>query len=247
MVGSSRAPSVRLGVALYLGYLAVFFTTWAINRVDYTRIGEDTTTTKLWYALPTLFGCVFLVVAISLLGWWRVTLFDRTRSGPGWVWVLPLLMTLIIVNNFFNVPADSLSPALLLWSALGAVGVGFGEEVATRGTLLVGLRSAMNERKSWFVSTLLFAALHIPNMFFGLPAASMPIQVVLTFIMGSGLYAVRRVSGTLLLPIALHGLWDSSLLLGVAAGVTPSLLQFTVYPVAIVGAVAVLRRAQSPV
>ena len=58
-----RKPTPGMGLLLYAGYLAIFFTTWAINGVDYLRIGESTETTRLWYALPTLFGCAFLVVA----------------------------------------------------------------------------------------------------------------------------------------------------------------------------------------
>jgi hypothetical protein len=89
----------RMGFLLYFGYLAIFFTTWAINGVDCLRIGESAETTKLWYALPTLFGCALLVVAISVLGWWRIVLFDKSKSGPLWVWVLPILIAGIILNN----------------------------------------------------------------------------------------------------------------------------------------------------
>jgi hypothetical protein len=42
--------------------------------------------------LPALFACAFLVVAISLLGWWHIALFDKVRSGPTWVWILPVVM-----------------------------------------------------------------------------------------------------------------------------------------------------------
>ena len=52
-------------------------------------------------------------------------------------------------------------------------------------------------------------------------------------------------SGTLLLPMALHGLWDSALFLNVATGGEPSLAQFAVYPLAIVCVVAVLRQSWS--
>ena len=244
--GSPRPPSVWLGVLLYLGYLAVFFAAWTINQVDYTRIGEDVQTTKLWYALPTLLGCAFLVVSITALGWWPMALFDKVTSGPRWVWLLPVAMALVIANNFRGLPAGQLSPALLLWSTLGAIGVGFGEEMATRGSLIVGLRSRFNEGKVWLLSTLAFAALHVPNVIFGLPVSAMPVQVALTFIMGGGLYVMRRISGTLLLPMAFHGLWDSSLFLSVTTGVTPSAIQFAVYPLAIVCTIAVLLRKQSP-
>jgi hypothetical protein len=98
---------VRLGVLLYVGYLAVFFGTWTVNRVDYTRIGENAETTKLWYACPTLLGCAFLVVAISVLGWWRLTLVDKLKSGPKWVWILPAVMALVIGNNFLWPPVEA--------------------------------------------------------------------------------------------------------------------------------------------
>lgn len=235
-----RKPSVWLGMLLYFGYLAVFFSTWAINGVDYNRIGENAETTKLWYAFPTLFGCSFLVVAINILGWWRIVLFDKSKSGPQWIWILPVAMTLIILNNFLGMPSGKLSPELLLWSTLGAVGVGFGEEMITRGSMIVGLRSRFSEGRVWLISTLLFSALHVPNVIFGLPMSSMPIQVLLTFIMGSGFYVMRRMSGTLILPMVLHGLWDSSLCLNVATGGEASAVQFAVYPLAIACLIGVL-------
>jgi membrane protease YdiL (CAAX protease family) len=239
---SRREPSVWIGILLYLGYLAVFFTTWSINGVDYNRIGQNAETTKLWYAFPTLFGSAFLVVAISILGWWRMVIFDKSKSGPQWAWILPIATVAIILNNFLRIPLDKLSADLLLWSSLGAVGVGFGEEMITRGSMIVGLRSRFSEGKVWLICTLLFSALHVPNVLFGFPMYAMPIQVLLTFIMGSGFYVMRRMSGTALLPMMLHGLWDSSLFLIVATGGQPSATQFAVYPLAIACAIAVVRK-----
>lgn len=235
-----RAPSIELGLLLYAGYLAIFFTTWVVNGIDYVRIGANAETVRLWYALPTLFGCAFLVVAITVLGWWRLVLFDRSTAGPRWVWILPAAMAAVIVHNVVELPIDRLPPGLLLWALLGAVGVGFGEEMITRGSLVVGLRSRWSEGPVWLVSSLLFAALHAPNVFFGLPPEAMPAQLLLTFVMGGGFYVIRRVSGTLLLPMLLHGLWDSSLFLHVAAGQQPSPAQFLVYPVAIVCVIAMM-------
>lgn len=72
-----------MAILLYAGYLALFFATWTINGVDYNRIGESAETTKLWYAFPTLFGCAFLVAALSVLGWWRPVLFDQAKARCG--------------------------------------------------------------------------------------------------------------------------------------------------------------------
>jgi hypothetical protein len=126
------------------------------------------------------------------------------------------------------------------------VGVGFGEEMITRGSMIVGLRSRFSEVRAWLISTLLFSALHVPNVFFGLPSVEMPLQVLLTFIFGSGMYVIRRIAGTLILPMVLHGLWDSALFLGVSTGVEPSAAQFAVYPLAIVCAIVVLLRIRKP-
>lgn len=112
--------------------------------------------------------------------------------------------------------------------------------------MIVGLRSRFSEVRAWLISTLLFSALHVPNVFFGLPSVEMPLQVLLTFIFGSGMYVIRRIAGTLILPMVLHGLWDSALFLGVSTGVEPSAAQFAVYPLAIVCAIVVLLRIRKP-
>lgn len=239
------APSLLAGLAVYAGYLAVFYATWAVNGVDYLRIGSTADSARLHYALPTLFGSVVVVLALTGLGWWRIALFDRTRQGPAWAWAGPALMLALALASLSRLRPEGLSAALVLWSVLGGIGVGFGEEMITRGALLVGLRSRCSEGRAWLWSTLAFSALHAPNGLFGLPWAMVPGQLLLTFIVGSLLYACRRLSGTLLLPIVLHGLWDSAVFLPAATGATPFLASFALYPVAIVCAVAVLRRGSA--
>jgi len=236
-------PRVSIGLAVYAGYLAIFYTTWVVNQVDYETIGMTAESAKLHYALPTLFGCAFLLVAVSVLGWWRPVLFERERSGPQWALVGPIAMLLLAVASYFTLQPDRASAALVWWSVLGGIGVGVGEEIITRGTLLVALRSRFTEGRVWLISTLAFSALHFPNMFFGLPAAAMAGQLVLTFVMGTLLYAARRLGGTLLLPIFLHGLWDSGIFLPRATGAGPFLPAYFVYLVAIACAIPVIRRS----
>ncbi|MCP9793267.1 CPBP family intramembrane metalloprotease [Vulcanococcus limneticus Candia 3F8] len=177
-----------------------------------------------------------------------MVLFDKTKSGPRWAWALPIAMAGIIAMNFLAATSKQPRFELLSWSMLGAVGVGFGEEMITRGSMIVGLRSRFSEGKVWLISTLLFSALHIPSVLFGFPLWAMPVQVLLTFIMGSGFYAIRRVSGTLIVSMVLHGLWDSALFLNDAVGGESSSIQYAVYPIAIICVVAVLlwgRNAQA--
>jgi uncharacterized protein len=96
----------------------------------------------------------------------------------------------------------------MLLIAGGAL-VGFNEEVLTRGILVVGWRgSTPNEAWVWFWPTLLFGLLHLPNAFFGLGLVDAAIQVVFTFLFGTGQYIIRRLGGTLLIPVAFHGAWN---------------------------------------
>ena len=231
------APSVAAALVLYAGYLALFFTTWVVNDVDYMTIGQTAESAKLHYALPTLIGSAFLVVMLTVFGWWRITLFDPQRSGPRWAWLGPLCMFCISASAFLRWASHrrfqlaAVVSLLVLWCVLGGIGVGFGEEMATRGALLVGLRARHSEEKVWLVSTLMFSALHMPNVLFGEPLLGVLRQLVMTFLFGS-----------LLLPMFLHGFWDTSLFLPRATGSDPNLWAFAVYPLAIACAVAVVRQ-----
>ena len=235
-------PSIGAAFALYTGYLVVFFITWIVNNVDYPTIGKTTESAKLHYALPTLFGSTFLVLMVTAFGWWRITLFDRHRSGPRWAWIGPIGMFAIAASSFALMSRQGASAELVMWSVLGGIGVGFGEEMITRGALVVGLRTKFSEEKVWLYSTLAFSALHVPNALFGEPVGAMLAQLVLTFIFGSLLYVTRRLAGTLLLSMFLHGLWDSSVFLPRATGSDISYLPLVLYPVAIASAIAVVLR-----
>lgn len=209
---------IRYALLIYFAYLAIFYFTWAVTKVDYPSIGKNEQSLMLWYALPTLLASSFVIIAISALGWWKATFFETKKFGSKWIYALPALILMVIVFNFSNTNVGSLTIGIIAWSILGGIGVGFGEEIITRGSLLVGLRSQYREGLVWLYSTLFFAALHIPNVLFGLDIALMLIQLVLTFIMGSALYVIRRLSGSLLPAIALHGLWDTSIFLPMATG-----------------------------
>ncbi|MFD8769707.1 CPBP family intramembrane glutamic endopeptidase [Microbacterium oxydans] len=98
--------------------------------------------------------------------------------------------------------------------------VGFTEEIVNRGLLLTALRSRFSEVWVWFFSSALFAVTHFVNVLLGAPLAGTISQVGAAFLMGTTLYILRRVTGSLIWAMVLHGLWDFSVF---ATGVgTPS-------------------------
>ena len=96
----------------------------------------------------------------------------------------------------------------ILWALVAGVLVGFAEEGTYRGLAVVAFRSGYSELHVWLFSTLLFMYLHAWNFLAGQDLGPTIAQLVFTFVLGSVLYAVRRATGTLIIPMLLHGGWD---------------------------------------
>ena len=101
-----------------------------------------------------------------------------------------------------------LDTEFIVWAAVAAVLVGFAEEGTYRGLSVVAFRSGYSEFRVWLFSTLLFMYLHAWNFLAGQDLGPTVAQLVFTFALGSVLYAVRRATGTLIIPMLLHGGWD---------------------------------------
>jgi membrane protease YdiL (CAAX protease family) len=100
-------PSVGIGLAIYFLYLAIFFTVWIVNKVDYPEIGKTLESTKLHYAMPTLIASIAVAIVISFLGWWKIVLFDKEKSGPKWAWIGPIAMLLLAVGSLTQLNGEN--------------------------------------------------------------------------------------------------------------------------------------------
>lgn len=203
------APKVWRGVLALLLYLAVFYGVWIFNGIDYPHIGDSADTLWKWYVAPLAAGTVVLVIVVSIYGWWRPALFEERRRVPAWVWLIPGVLAVIAILNLILGDSSRVTPTMWMLLVTGSLLVGFNEEMATRGQLIVALRSRFGELGVWFFSCLLFGLLHLPNTLFGTGLLGL-FQVVLTFCAGSVFYLLRRVSGTLIAAMLLHALWDFS-------------------------------------
>jgi hypothetical protein len=219
------APKPLWGVLVVVAYMAVFSTVWAVTGVDYARVGESVTTILSWYVAPLAAGAVVLVVAASVLGWWRPALFEVQPAKPSWLWVSVVIMVGIAIVFLLNRDYSALTPLRFLLVALGSLLVGFNEELSTRGLLIVGLRGRFTEPMVWLWSSVIFGLIHLPNAFFGAGVGAV-LQIFLAFMSGSMLYVIRRVSGSLFVPMLVHGLWDFSQFIAPAANDSANLLVF---------------------
>lgn len=201
-------PRVWLGLVAFLTYLAVFYTIWIINGIDYARVGESEDTVLRWYVSPLAGGLVVILIMVSAFGWWRPTLRDARPLSRS-AWILPAIMVAVAVVNMIFGDHARITPTMWLYLIIGSLLVGFNEEVIARGQLIVALRSRFGETGVWFLSTLLFSLLHLPNLFFGIGGLAFA-QVIIQFGLGSVYYLARRFSGSLVPAMLLHGLWDFS-------------------------------------
>lgn len=238
-------PSWRAAVVPFVIYNLIIYATWWAVGADYTKmIGADMALKSL--VLPLGLGLVFVVATLSWLGWWRPVMRDEQRAAPHWaMWPIILIIAAMVLLNFSTTNWAAIAPGHLLMLAAAGVMVGFNEEAVTRGMLVVGWRSSTNkEAWIWFWTSALFGAMHIPNAFFGTGLAAGFIQAGFAFCVGCGFYVVRRLSGTILIPMVLHGLWDFSTFAQVTSGgPSPAWkvgLQFGTYGVALICSVIML-------
>ena len=202
-------PVWWVGVIAWAAYNAIIFIAWVIGDSSYLNmVGPDVAFKSL--IVPLSLGALFMIIVLSSLGWWRPVMTEERRGQPGWtLWVVLLFMLGFIVLNGGATNWSALAPLHLMMLVAAGILVGFNEESLTRGVLVVAWRgSTPSETWVWFWTTFLFGLMHLPNAFFGTGLIGGVMQVGLAFLAGCGFYLIRRVSGTLLIPMALHGAWD---------------------------------------
>ncbi|WP_257613945.1 CPBP family intramembrane glutamic endopeptidase [Arthrobacter sp. 31Y] len=218
-------PRVWIGLAIYVGYATVVFTVQAFSGVRYDELGESGSNLFLGAGLSLIIAAVLLAITTSLLGWWRPALFEQHRSVR-WPIIAPILMAVALVFNLIATDWAAYDGAFLA-ASLVILLVGFTEELTTRGLLLTALRSRLAEVWVWLLTSALFAAMHLLNATSGQALGATIQQVVFAFVGGTVFYILRRVTGTLIWAMVLHGLWDFS---------TFAVTHGTVGPLAAIGA-----------
>jgi membrane protease YdiL (CAAX protease family) len=241
----SMTNSGYLAIGVFVVYTAIVGVIWRINKVRYDHLADSRSTVARGIVVPIGIGALFLAVVTTVLGWWHPVLFDEGRTGPAWALVVPLLFLTAGLVGLTQVDWRSEHRSLLPALALGTLLVGFAEETLTRGILVVGGRDqGWTAVVVFLVSTLLFAGLHALNAFFGLPWRGTLLQIVMAFLGGTAFYVTRLSTGTLIVGIVIHALWDFVTLGALATGRTAKpltmLLAFSSYLLGVVAIIVIL-------
>lgn len=202
-------PRVWIGIVIYVAYVAVVFGVQQIFGIPYTDFAKSGSNLFLGAGLSLIVGAVLLALTTTLLGWWKPALFERHRAAHTWPIIAPAIMVVALLLNLVSTDWGSYDGAFFAASIVLLL-VGFTEELATRGLLLVGLRSRLSEVWVWFLTSALFGLMHLANVASGQAIGPTLQQVALAFGAGTIFYILRRVTGSLVWAMVLHGLWDFS-------------------------------------
>jgi membrane protease YdiL (CAAX protease family) len=241
-------PRPIVGLAIFVVYAAIFSIGFLASGVDYDQVGDTTSNVIKAIVIPVGIGALALLLLTYFLGWWRPVFRDEDRA-PRWTLLMPVIMAAAILVGLLTADWGGRDPSFIVWLLIGTLFVGIAEETLTRGLLLVGFRGGMGEVGVWFWTSLLFGALHGLNILFGQAVGATVQQIVFAFVFGSVLYASRRATGVLLVPIVLHWLWDFTTFMAssgegtTAASATASLQGIVAYGAVIVLIVALIKRS----
>jgi membrane protease YdiL (CAAX protease family) len=206
-------PSALSAIVAILGYMVVVFAVWGATGLKYDEVGDTVENVQKGVVLAIALGSIYLIIVTTALGWWKPAIHEPRKVGGGWMWLIPVLLLVGAVANLAATKWGEIDGvgAYAVWLAVGTLFVGFSEELLTRGLAIVGGRGSMHEKWVWVFSGVIFGLLHVPNAFFGQSVRDTAQQVVFAFAVGLTYYVTRRISGTLIVTMVLHALWDYSI------------------------------------
>jgi len=154
-----------------------------------------------------------LVLSAALLVWLRREGLFQTyglctpSGGAGrYLWYLPLVV--LLSANLWNGVQWNMTKVETLLYIVSMLCVGFLEEVIFRGFLFAAMR-ADNEIAAVAVSSVTFGIGHIVNLLNGAPLGATLLQIVYAAAVGFLFTVLFMRSGSLLLPIAVHGVFNA--------------------------------------
>lgn len=203
-----------LGIVVCVVYVALLIGLQRASGVRYDHITDSPETMRKGVVVPVAVCTVLLIAFAAATDRLGDAFTYSPRAASVWLWAVPAVIALGIVLRLVRAPWSDAGTAYIGWALVGTALVGFSEELLVRG-LLVDLVQADGRGPVVvaLVTSVVFGLLHGANVINGQDARTTAIQVLGTIVTGLALFASLAVSGTLWLPIALHFLFDFSLVL----------------------------------
>lgn len=206
-------------------YAVVFITMGKLSGVSYDAVADTADNFLRFAVIPLAVGAVYLTAVSLWAGWWKSLWKDKYKlSGHNWIMIIPVLLVITPVISLLFSNLSQKGAGFIGILVLGAILVGYCEELLFRGMVLQGARnSGYSEIKVMLITMAAFGLFHAPNIINGQALVPTLRQVVFAALFGGVYYVVFRKTGLLVTTMVLHGLWDfSSFVMGAAGATTPN-------------------------
>ena len=206
-----------LFAAVYLGlYLGAGWVAGQLfgDSVDAENVFATAQSVFVALTLPLVVGSLLLAAFVFSVGWFKPLFARQPIAGRWWMWIAPVVIVASIVLRFLGIPYRDYGVSVVLVTLATGLLIGFAEEILTRGIVVKMMRDAGHgEWIVMVVSSLIFALLHSANILSGMAAVTVVLTVVYTFGFGVCMYLTLRVTGNLIWPMLVHGMYDPTLFL----------------------------------
>ncbi len=156
----------------------------------------------------------FMIIVVSLLGWWKKIGFTPLNRG-GLKYLLPpmayasfLLFAAMYSTHHTSWLLGATDPVQMLLFILVVLAVGFNEETMFRGILFHGFSTRFSIFAAVILSSLVFGVLHYLNLIEGAPLGRTTHQVLHAAAAGFLYIALRLRVGSIWPVMLFHAFWD---------------------------------------
>ena len=167
-----------------------------------TSLSDSVSNSIAWNILAAALFLIGLIVALR----WKDMRFNRPITGtPKLLW-LPVLY---LAAFFLMTAAIGLPPVLsVLFVFFNTLVVGFSEETMFRGVLFRAFREKMSIWPSIIIVSVMFGSVHILNFFITGQLFPAVLQSIAAAMTGVAMMAMLIRTGSIIVPIIYHGLFD---------------------------------------
>jgi membrane protease YdiL (CAAX protease family) len=206
-LGKHMAMNSRflISIVAVLIYLAIIMGGAKLEVGDGTMSQAEMVSRRI--SLSLVAGLIFLLGVVGYFGWWQDSGFTPIRSTKS---LIVLWLPALFIAGFFSValllgfpPAQA-----ILFVGINTLLVGISEELAFRGILFSGARSALRPIGAITLTSIIFGAVHVLNGITTGDWGAAAVQAVAAAMSGLLFIAILIRTGSIIPAMIVHWLWD---------------------------------------
>jgi membrane protease YdiL (CAAX protease family) len=197
----------RLGISIVIliVYLTIIMVGAKLEVGDGTMSQAEMVSGRI--SIGLILGFIFLAAAVGFFGWSRDSGLSPVRSTKS---LLILWLPGLFILGFFSFSLMlGFPPArAILFVGINTLLVGISEELAFRGILFSGARSALRPIGAITLTSIIFGAVHVFNGFTTGDWGSAAMQALAAAMSGLLFMAILIRTGSIIPAMIVHWLWD---------------------------------------